>query len=150
MTDGIAKRFDLGDIDQVGYVVPDLEQAIPRFAQLFGECTRMDSTTPGTLFRGRESDVTLKMAFFRSGPIEIELIEPVSGASPHQEFLDGGGEGTHHVRFRVADLDGKLPELEAAGYETVWYNRYTPEIAWAYLAAPRSEGGAMIELLEMP
>ena len=150
MAENLAKRFDLGEIDQVGYVVSDLEQAIPRFAQLFGECTRMDSTTPGTIFRGKESDVTLKLAFFRSGPIEIELIEPVSGASPHQEFLDRGGEGTHHVRFRITDLDAKLPELSAAGYETIWYNRFTPEIAWAYLEAPRSEGGGIFELLEMP
>lgn len=150
MSESIAARFDLGPIDQVGYVVSDLEQAIPRFEQLFGECTRMDSTTPGTLFRGKDSDVTLKLAFFRSGPMEIELIEPVAGASPHQEFLDRGGEGTHHVRFRISDLDGKLPELNAAGYETIWYNRFTPEIAWAYLEAPRAEGGGVFELLEMP
>ena len=150
MSESIASRFDLGEIDQVGYVVSDLEQAIPRFAQLFGECTRMDSTTPGTLFRGEESDVTLKMAFFKSGPLEIELIEPVSGASPHQEFLDRGGEGTHHVRFRIRGLDAKLPALNAAGYETIWYNRFTPEIAWAYLEAPRAEGGGIFELLEMP
>ncbi|MBW2268604.1 MAG: VOC family protein [Deltaproteobacteria bacterium] len=150
MTADIATRFDLGDVDQIGYVVSDIEQAIPRFAQLFGECTRMDSTAADTVFRGKKSDVTLKLAFFRSGPIEIELIEPVSGAGPHQEFLDNGGEGTHHVRFRVTDLDAKLPELNAAGYETVWYSRFTPEIAWAYLETPRPEGGGVFELLEMP
>lgn len=150
MAADIATRFDLGEIDQVGYVVSDMEQAIPRFTQLFGECTRMDSTTPGTVFRGKESEVSLKLAFFHSGPIEIELIEPVAGAGPHQEFLDRGGEGAHHVRFRVTELDAKLPGLNAAGYETIWYHRYTPEIAWAYLEAPRSEGGGVFELLEMP
>ncbi len=146
----VGKQFDLGDIDQVGYVVRDLEKAIPRFEAIFGECTRMDSDTPGTTFRGQPSDVTLKMAFFQSGLMEIELIEPVSGAGPHQEFLDAGGEGAHHVRFRVSDVDGKLPELEAAGYQTIWYHRYTPEIVWAYLEAPANEGGGVFELLEMP
>lgn len=150
MATDIAKQFDLGDIDQVGYVVSDLEKAIPRFEALFGECTRMDSETPGTTFRGKPSDVSLKLAFFKSGPVEIELIEPVSGAGPHQEFLDAGGEGAHHVRFRVSDIDGKLPALNAAGYETIWYHRYTPDIVWAYLEAPRSEGGGVFELLEMP
>jgi hypothetical protein len=150
MASDVARRFDLGEIDQVGYVVSDLEKALPRFAALFGECTRMDADTPGTLFRGRRSDVKLKMAFFRSGPLEIELIEPVSGAGPHQEFLDSGGQGVHHVRFRVEDLDAKLPELNAAGYETLWYHRYTPEIAWAYLECPPAEGGGVFELLEMP
>jgi len=150
MSKGVAKKFDLGEIDQVGYVVKDLDKALPRFEALFGEFSRMDSTTPGTVFRGRESDVTLKMAFGRSGAVEIELIQPVSGEGPHQEFIDAGNEGAHHVRFRIDDLDGRLPELNAAGYETVWYNRFTPEIAWAYLEAPAEEGGGLFELLEMP
>ena len=53
------------------------------------------------------------MAFGRSGPLEIELIQPVSGEGPHQEFLDAGNEGMHHVRFRVDDLDARVAELEA-------------------------------------
>ncbi len=150
MTGSVAERFDLGEIDQVAYVVRDLEKSLPRFEALFGEFSRMDSTTPGTVFRGRESEVTLKMAFGRSGALEIELIEPVAGEGPHQEFLDAGREGVHHVRFRVDDLDGKLPDLNAAGYATVWYNRFTPEIAWAYLEVPEDEGGGLFELLEMP
>ena len=79
MPDDLASRFDLGPIDQVGYVVADLDKALPRFEALFGPFRRMDSTTPGTTFRGRRSDVSLRMAFGRSGDIEIELIQPVSG-----------------------------------------------------------------------
>ncbi len=150
MGESAAQRFDLGEIDQVAYVVRDLEKSLPRFEALFGEFSRMDSTTPGTTFRGRESDVTLKLAFGRSGDLEIELIEPVSGRGPHQEFVDAGNEGVHHVRFRIADIDGKLPGLNAAGYETIWYCRFTPEIAWAYLEVPEDEGGGLFELLEMP
>ena len=45
---------------------------------------------------------------------------------------------------------GLIAVFAAAGYETIWYNRFTPEIAWAYLEAPRSEGGGIFELLEMP
>jgi hypothetical protein len=150
MPDDLARRFDLGPIDQVGYVVADLEKALPRFEALFGPFQRMDTTTPGTTFRGRRSDVSLKMAFGRSGDIEIELIQPVSGEGPHREFLDRGGEGAHHVRFRVADLEARLPALEAAGYRTIWFHRYTDEIAWAYLESPPEEGGGVFELLQMP
>ncbi len=145
-----AQRFNLGAIDQVAYVVRDLERALPRFEALFGSFTRMDSTTAGTTFRGKPSDVSLKLAFGRSGDLEIELIEPVSGAGPHQEFIDAGGDGVHHVRFRVDDLDGHLPALTDAGYETIWYHRYTPEIAWAYVEVPVDEGGGLFELLQMP
>jgi len=150
MTETAATRFGLGEIDQVAYVVSDLEKALPRFEALFGPFERMDSTTPGTTFRGNPSDVTLKLAFGRSGPLEIELIQPVSGAGPHQEFLDAGRAGVHHVRFRVEGLDARLPALNEAGYETIWYHRYTPEIVWAYLEVPAAEGGGLFELLEMP
>ncbi len=155
MSADLAKCFDLGAVDQVGYVVPDLETAIACFEPLFGACTRLDADTKGTLFRGQPSDVKLRMAFFRSGPIEIEVIEPVSGASPHREFLDAGRQGAHHLRFRVNDLDAKLPELNAAGYQTIWYHRFSPEIAWAYLEAPGADAHnaaavLIFELLEMP
>ena len=42
-----------------------------------------------------------RLAFGRTGDIEMEFIQPVSGASPHTEFLAAGREGIHHVRYRV-------------------------------------------------
>jgi hypothetical protein len=35
------------------------------------------------------------MAFGHSGDLEIELIEVLSGTSPHTEFLDQGRSGMH-------------------------------------------------------
>ena len=34
----------------------------------------------------------------------LELLQPVSGESPWQEFLDANGEGIHHIAFEVDDL----------------------------------------------
>jgi catechol 2,3-dioxygenase-like lactoylglutathione lyase family enzyme len=34
----------------------------------------------------------------------LELLQPVSGESPWQEFLDAKGEGIHHIAFEVDNL----------------------------------------------
>ena len=114
--ESIAAELGLPPIDQVGYVVRSLDQALETFGPLFGPFQTMESPLEGTNHRGRASDVTLKMAFGRSGPVEIELIEWVSGESPHKEALDAGGEGVHHVRFKVDDLATYQARLEAKGF----------------------------------
>lgn len=151
MSQALADELGLPPIDQVGYVVRDIDRAVEIYGGIFGEFTRMDSATPGTLYRGERSDVTLKMAFGRSGPIEIELIEWVSGKSPHKEMLDTRGEGVHHVRFRVDDISGYRKKLEERGFLVVW-SHSMPELKaeWAYLEGPEGRGGAMIELFAMP
>jgi hypothetical protein len=40
--------------------------------------------------------------------------------------------------------------LNARGFETLMFNRFGPEIAFAYLEPPPEFGGSVIELLEMP
>lgn len=151
MSQDIAKQVGLPPVDQVGYVVHDLDRAMETFGAIFGEFTTMESDLEGALYRGRPCDVKLRMGFGRSGPIEIELIEVISGESPHSEVLEKHGEGVHHVRFRVDDLDAPLEKLKALGFEVIWYHEM-PEIParWAYLEGPFRHGGALIELLQMP
>ncbi len=148
----LAAELGLPPIDQVGYVVRDLDRALETYGPIFGPFTTMDSAVEGTNYRGRESDVTLRMAFGKSGPIEIELIEWVSGDSPHKEALDAGNEGVHHVRFKVdRDIETYRSRLEEKGFSVVWSHRLPgTEIAWAYLEGPSGQGGAMVELYQNP
>lgn len=148
----IAAMLDLPAIDQVGYVVRDLDQALQTFGPIFGPFRTLESALVGTNFRGRSSDVTLRMAFGRSGPIEIELIEWVEGDSPHKEALDAGHEGVHHIRFKVdGDFATHREKLEAQGFTVVWSHGFPDaEIEWAYLAGPAGQGGALVELYQNP
>ena len=147
----LAAELGLPPIDQVGYVVRDLDKALQSFGPLFGPFQLMESPLEGTNYRGRPSDVTLKMAFGRSGPLEIELIEWVSGDSPHKEALDAGGEGVHHVRFKVEELATHRARLEEKGFSVVWSHAFPDaDIEWAYLEGPAEQGGMMIELYQNP
>jgi 4-hydroxyphenylpyruvate dioxygenase-like putative hemolysin len=143
-------RLGLGPVDQVSYVVEDMERSLPRYEALYGPFEVGVAPLPDCTIRGQPAGCTLKVAANRSGPVEIELIQVLDGETSHSEHLREHGEGLHHVRFRVAALDPKLAELEREGFTTVFYKRFGPTVAFAYLEAPRELGGSVIELLEMP
>jgi methylmalonyl-CoA/ethylmalonyl-CoA epimerase len=148
--EGIGRRFGLGPIDQVAYVVESLERALPRYEALFGPFEVGESPLRDCRYRGRNVDCHLRLAVNRSSPVEIELIEVVGGEAPHSEHLERHGEGLHHVRFRVDDVDARCAALEEAGFETIFFKRFSPEVAFAYLEAPAELGGSVIELLQLP
>lgn len=140
---------DLGPIDQVSYVVADLARALPHYTALFGPFRTSEAQLRDCTIRGRRADCRLALALNTSGPVEIELIQVLEGETPHSEHLRAHGEGLHHVRFRVRDLDAKLAALEAGGYATLFCKRFGPGAAFAYLETPAALGGHCIELLEL-
>ena len=145
MSESLSGELGLPPIDQVAYVVRDLDRAIERFAPLFGPISTMEIDLEGTLYRGRKSDVSLKLGFGRSGPIEIELIQVVSGESPHTEFLEKHGDGPHHVRCIVPELDPLLKKAEQKGFETIWYHQMPGDgMRFVYL----EREGTVLELIE--
>jgi catechol 2,3-dioxygenase-like lactoylglutathione lyase family enzyme len=138
----------LGEIDQVGFVVPDLDAACARYAPLFGPWQRAESPLIGVLYRGVPTDVHLRLAFGHAAGLEMEFISVVSGASPHSEFLAAGREGIHHVRYPVANLAATLAALEPAGFVPIWSHALGP-YKWAYCEHVTRDG-VLIELLESP
>jgi methylmalonyl-CoA/ethylmalonyl-CoA epimerase len=149
MSTDLGGRFGLGVIDQVAYVVADMESALPRYEAIYGPFEISEAAMDGCLIDGREASCTLKLAVNRAGPIEIELIEVLDGKTTHSEHLQRNGEGLHHVRFSVSDLDQKLTALEQEGFKTVMYKRFGPTVVFAYLETPENLGPSVIELLEM-
>lgn len=148
MTDKPFAALGLPAIDQVGFVVKDLEQSMAAYEALFGPFTTMDAQVPAADYRGRKADCELKLAFGRSGDLEIELIQWLSGDSPHREFIESGREGMQHLRFRVDSVDDWIPRLRDVGYEAIWYKRWSEDTVFAYLE--RSADPLIIELLQMP
>ncbi len=146
----LAKSLDLGPVDQISYAVENLERALPHYEALFGRFRVSEAPLNDVTYRGKQIDCRLKLAIAQSGPIEIELIEVLEGETPHSEYVRDHGEGLHHVRFRAEKLDPKLEALKAAGFETIFYKRFGPTVAFAYVEAPKELGLSLIELLEMP
>lgn len=144
----IREQLALPRIDQIGFVVPDIERAMASYEALFGPWTTMDAEVEGADFRGEIHDASLLLAFGKSGDLEIELIQITGGKSPHGEFIERGGNGMHHVRYRTADIDNKIALAKAIGYQPIWYKRMSPDIAFCYLE--KVGDPLIVELLQMP
>lgn len=148
MNEQALTTLGLPPVDQIGFVVKDIEQAIAQYDALFGPFTRMDAEVPAAQYRGREASCELRLAFGRSGDIEIELIQWVSGESPHREFIEREREGMQHLRFRVGDADAWIAKLASAGYQSIWYKRWSEDTVFAYLE--REDDPLLVEILQMP
>jgi len=143
------RRLDveLPAMDQVGYVVRNMEKALERYGPLFGPFEVIDYELEGPIYRGVPRDCRLRIAYGRSGSIEIELIQVLEGDSVHREFIDAGREGVHHIRFMVDDLDRVLRAIAGNGFRPIWLHRI-PIAAWAYVEH-ESRDGVLLEFLQM-
>lgn len=133
-------------MDQVGFVFKDIDAAIAMYEPVFGPFKRMDSGSYDYDYRGKTEPAELKLAFGKSGDIEIELIGWVSGGTPHKEFIDAGREGMHHLRFIVDDLQSIIDRAKPFGYEPIWRADFAPGLAVAYME--RAGDPLLIEFFE--
>lgn len=146
MHETIRSQLNLPDLDQVGFVVANLDNALALYEPLFGPFTTMD---PGPMtydYRGVQEECRMRLAFGKSGDVEIELIEWISGGCPHKEFLDAGREGIHHLRFIVDDLEQQVEAARTLGFAPIWGKRFREGMAVAYME--RENDPLLIEFFE--
>ncbi len=142
----LSGQLDLPPIDQVGFVYNNLEQALALYQPLFGKFDIQEYGEFEYNYRGVQEKAELRIAFGYTGELQIELIEWVSGGTPHKEFLDAGREGMHHIRFPVDDLDTYVTAIEQLGYESIWSTRFGEGLAVAYME--KAGEPLIIELFE--
>ena len=139
------------NLAQVAILVRDIEEARHRFAALLGqEPPKIIITQPGDevamTYRGAPSNAQCKLAFFSVGPVQLELIEPMGGASTWQEGLDQQGESVHHIAFWTDDMQKSVDSLKAHGAPMVQRGDMG-DGQYAYFDG-RERFGVVIELLE--
>jgi methylmalonyl-CoA/ethylmalonyl-CoA epimerase len=150
MSDNREPAVKLPPVEQIGIVVEDVDKAIEHFAAFFGwgPFRIREVDMQGFTFRNRPGHCRLKMAFARSGPVEIELIQVLEGETPHSGFLKQKGEGLHHLRFRVDNYDELLSQLSKEGVQPVFHQVLPGLASFAYLDTDRI-GGVTFELFQM-
>jgi hypothetical protein len=126
------ETFPLTSVEQVALVVEDLHATMKRYWEDFGIGPwRVYTVEPPGLtslkLRGEEVESTLRWALAQIGDTQYELIQPLEGPSIYKDFLAEHGEGLHHVRFGVGDVDvlDAVDAFAAAGVpilmQGVWY-----------------------------
>lgn len=53
----------------------------------------------------------VKVAMFRVGEVQIELLEPTSQESPIAKFIEKKGEGIHHIAYQSDDIKTDINEF---------------------------------------
>ncbi len=95
-------------IAHVGIAVPDLEAAVAFYRDVLGIVPGPPETADGATILS-----------LRFGDSEVELLAPLTPASPIGKFLAKRGPGIHHICYRVPNLDAALEACRVAGYRLV-------------------------------
>ena len=95
-------------IAHVGIAVPDLEAAVAFYRDVLGIVPGPPETADGATI------LSLHL-----GDSDVELLAPLTPASPIGKFLAKRGPGIHHICYRVPNLDAALEACRAAGYRLV-------------------------------
>ena len=137
MADQAAGNPAFSHLIHIGMVVRDMEQAIARFTALGIGPFKPRILPPENreTYRGRPfvpaEHVAIQIT--QVGNVELELIQPTAGESPHKEFLDAKGEGIQHLGFMVDDLKDSVERLTGAGSEVMLTSDFPGGGGVAYL-----------------
>ncbi len=149
-------KLNLEAVHQIGIVVKDIDVSVERYWKEFGIGPwQIFTFGPGAkklTYHGEPSAFALKIAMAQVGPLLIELLQPLSGSTPHQDFLDQKGEGLQHLGVFVPSLEQAAAVMHTLGYK---------EISGAYGFGREGDGaaayfdtennlGTLLELIEMP
>jgi hypothetical protein len=127
------------EVMQVGVVVRDLDRTLAGLKEIFGlEAFRSVTYPPADrndmarMYRGEPGDFVYRQAFIDLGTVELEVIQPVSGKSVWQDFLDRHGEGIHHIRFNTYDMNRIVEHFAGFGIAVgMSGNGLRPGTSWA-------------------
>ncbi len=138
-------------IVQIGLVVRDVEATAWAYAELLGvEVPGWSLTGPEeeahTRYRGVPTEARAKLAFFRLGNLQLELIEPVGGPSTWRDYLEAHGEGVHHIAFEIDGMQDQVAALSAQGLPLIQRGDYTGG-RYAYIDST-DQLKVILELLE--
>ena len=143
-----------GPVIQLAWVTDDIGATERLLAEQFGvgSWTRMNDIRFGaeeTTLRGEPTEFVAHISLAYVGDLQLELIQPVSGATIHAEFLEAHGPGLHHLCFGVDDMDAACAAAEVAGVPVLMRGSMMGgEIEFAYVDGSAS-GVPYVELAKI-
>jgi len=133
---------DLKRLDHVAVLVPDLDQALVFWQDQLGLSLDHVETV---------SSMAVKIAFLPLGESEIELVQPTTDDSGLAKYLSKRGPGLHHICIETDDIKGKLAELKEKSVRLIDEEPVLMDdgrqLAFIH---PKSTGGVLVELYELP
>jgi len=136
---------------QNAWVVDDLEAACAAWVQQLGVGPFfITDYAPGAFvsitYRGAPSELAMRIGIAQAGPLQIELIQPITEQSAYRMSVPAGsGQGFHHIGIWTENFDQDLSNFNDQGYETITSGR-TRSTEFAYVDT-RPLLGCMLEIV---
>lgn len=137
---------------QIAWVVKDIETTLRFFQDGLGiKFSKVDTIRVkefGATYYGKPSNAESLVAMAYSGGTFIELIQPVSGKSIFQDYIDKNpAGGIQHVAYSlpVAKLDRVISEFADKGFPVI--SSFDHPIAKIVFFDTRKEIGIMTEIM---
>ena len=131
-------------IDHVGVAVTDFDEAVRYYAEVFGMTVAHEEVN-------EEQGVREAMLSVGDSGSSIQLLAPLSDASPIAKFLDQRGPGIQQLAYRVRDIEAVSATLRERGAQLLYAEpkRGTGGSRVNFIH-PKSAGGVLVELVEPP
>ncbi|HJR18396.1 MAG TPA: VOC family protein [Actinomycetota bacterium] len=109
------------ELYHVGIVVHDIEDGKQKYGELLGvdRWWSFESSLPSR-YRGEEVTSGAKAAYGDSGPIYVELVEPIGDRWTASAFLEERGEGVYHLGYWVEDVPAAIVKAKDRGIGVDW------------------------------
>jgi methylmalonyl-CoA/ethylmalonyl-CoA epimerase len=129
-------------IDHVGIAVPDLDEAIAFYRDVFGMvAVHMEVN--------EDQGVREAMLAVGDGETQIQLLAPLSEASAIAKFLDRNGPGIQQLAYTVDDIESASDALRARGLRLLYDEpRRGTAGSKVNFIHPKDAGGVLVELVE--
>lgn len=92
-----------------------------------------------------------RVGFLKIGESNIELVQPAEPDSPIAKFLETKGQGIHHICFEVDDVEAEVKAYLQKGTALIDQKprpgAHHTKVAFLH---PKSSGGVLVELCELP
>jgi len=129
-------------LDHVGIAVPDLDEAIAFYRDVFAmRCVHEEIN--------EEQGVREAMLAVGDGETQIQLLAPLNADSTIATFLERGGPGIQQLAYTVDDIDEVSAALRAKGLRLL-YDEPKRGTAGSRVnfVHPKDTGGVLIELVQ--
>ena len=102
-------------------------------------------------YRGEPAEFVIKVCFARSGNVIWELMQPVSGPTIFQEYLDRHGEGVQHIAFDCGDMtvQERIAEFEQRGFVPVQSGNWLGQNQFVFFGT-QDAAGTVFETIHFP
>ncbi len=135
----------LGRLNHIGVATPSIADSVAYYRVVMGA---VDVTEP---FDMPEQGVKVCFVDTPNGGTQIELIEPLSDASPIHGFLAKNPlGGQHHVCFEVPDIAAARAWFEGLGKRILGPTRIGAHGTPIFFLHPNDMMGVLTEIMETP